>query len=40
MLSREVRPLWVGLALALLVIGTATYLFTYFMIEDILAILK
>ena len=37
---REVRPLWVGLAVGLLVVGAATYLFTYLMIEDILALPK
>jgi hypothetical protein len=40
MRTREVRPLWVGLTVGLLVVGAATYLFTYLMIEDILALLK
>ena len=40
MRTREMRPLLVGLTVGLLVIGAATYLFTYFMIEDILALLK
>ena len=40
MRTREAPPFWVGLTVGLLIIGAATYLFTYLMIEDILAQLK
>jgi hypothetical protein len=41
MQPRESAPLWVvGLTFALMIVGTVMYLTGYFMIEDILALLK
>jgi hypothetical protein len=40
MRNREARPLWAALTLALLAIVTATYVFAYFMAEDILALME
>jgi hypothetical protein len=40
MQPRESAPLWVGLTFALMIVGTVMYLTGYFMIEDLLALLK
>ncbi len=37
---REASPLWVWLALALIVCGTAAYAIGYFMIDELLALWK
>ena len=40
MQPRESAPLWVGLTVALIIVGTVMYLTGYFMIEDLLALFK
>ena len=40
MRPREWSPLWVWLTLGLMTLGLATYVFSYLMIEDILAFFK
>jgi hypothetical protein len=40
MQPRESAPLWVGLTLALMLVGTVMYLTGYFIIEDLLAFIK
>ena len=37
---REASPLWVWLALALIVCGTVAYAIDYFMIDELLALWK
>jgi hypothetical protein len=37
---RESAPLWVWLALGLMAVGSVVYVITYFMIEDVLALVK
>ena len=36
-LPREIAPLWVWLAIALMVIGTIAYVSSYMMVEEITA---
>ena len=36
-LPREIAPLWVWLAIALMVIGTIVYVSSYMMVEEIIA---
>jgi hypothetical protein len=40
MQPRESAPLWVGLAFALMIVGTVIYVAGYFVIEDLLAYFK
>jgi hypothetical protein len=40
MQPRESAPLWVGLAFALMLVGTVMYLTGYFIIEDLVAFIK
>jgi len=40
MQPRESAPLWVGLTVALMIVGMVMYLTGYFMIEDFLALFK
>jgi hypothetical protein len=40
MQPRESAPLWVGLTLALMIIGTVVYVTGYFMVEDLLTFFK
>jgi hypothetical protein len=40
MQARESAPLWVGLTVALMIVGSVMYLTGYFIIEDLLAFFK
>jgi len=40
MQPRESAPLWVGLTFVLMIVGAVMYVTGYFMVEDVLRLLK